>query len=104
MKLIQLLVCYLSFFSAPYIYGQMLPNFVCTNEPTVNMAIFDGLMDWNSGVSYSGGKEVLPADETTRGAIIIVNKNDTDGDGIEDYVDPEVVSLGANGRNEIDLA
>ena len=104
MKLILLLVCYLIFFPILSIHSQVPPSFVCTNEPVVNMAIFDGLKDWFMGIAYSGGNEVLPADETIRGAITIVNKNDTDGDTAEDRGDNEVLGMGAVGRNEIDLA
>jgi hypothetical protein len=68
--------------------------------------IYNGLKDWKTGVSYSGGQLASTKD----GAVTVANLNDTDGDDPGnndpehgDSNDPVVESNTSIGRNEIDL-
>ncbi len=75
------------------------------DESACNLEIYNGLYDWVSNNSYSGGQLISNEDniEGTIGAITIANKNDTDGDDNIDNIDSNGVIDGDLGRNEIDL-
>ncbi|MBK8557069.1 MAG: hypothetical protein IPL65_15430 [Lewinellaceae bacterium] len=73
--------------------------------------IYNGLKDWTTGHSYSGGQLLMGDDKKMIGAVTVVNLNNTDADfntdgsDIVDLDDNTVaVSSGSTiGRNEIDL-
>lgn len=77
-------------------------NFECAPPPPIDLDIYDGLMDWITYESYSGGHYVVEELEESIGAITLANLNDTDGDEMVDNEDSSVKKL-PTGRNEIDL-
>jgi hypothetical protein len=77
----------------------------------VDLVIHNGLKDWVTGTSYSGGQNLEEDEEETTGAVTVANLNNTDGDfdagGNEivdvDETDVSVAGMNPPGRNEIDL-
>ncbi len=81
------------------------------NEPdgglrtqTVDLNIYNGLLGaCGSSPGACGGQLVPEALEVSRGAVTVANLNDTNGDGIVDRDQQEVVAANSAGRNEVDL-
>jgi hypothetical protein len=80
-------------------------------ECDVVIDIYNGLKEWATGKSYSGGQLLMEDKKKTLGAVTVANLNNTDGDldaggnDIKDIDDP-IVSVGSGvtvGRNEVDL-
>lgn len=82
------------------IYAQ--PDLTASFECEVSLDIYNGIYDWEAGQSYSGGNKLGSGNKFDKGAVTIANLNDTDGDGIVDVDDDDVVASSI-GRNEVDL-
>lgn len=78
-------------------------------ECEVMIDIYNGLKDWEGGISYSGGQLLHENKKRSVGAVTVVNNNNTDGDFNPDESektdsgDNSVSSTMPIGRNEIDL-
>ncbi len=79
---------------------------------SVDLTIYNGLYDWVSNTSWSGGQPILEDREVRIGAVTVANLNNTDGDympgdttELADHLDNDVrpVNNSVVGRNEIDL-
>jgi|GEM_PF-6329633 len=68
----------------------------CGCGGNIDLRIYNGLYG-----SY-GGQLIPEENETTTGAVTVANLNDTDGDGVIDNVDNDVIATSV-GRNEVDL-
>lgn len=87
-------------------------NYVdCGCKGSLDLKIFNGLSDAGNEGNW-GGQEIADSDEESKGAVTIVNINDTDGDGdtngdqkvdVTDINDPNGVFVNSSGRNELDL-
>jgi hypothetical protein len=79
---------------------------------SVDLTIYNGLYDWVSDTSWSGGQPISEDREVHIGAVTVANLNNTDGDympgdttELADHLDNDVrpVNNSVVGRNEIDL-